>query len=482
MAIFKDEEILHSLEYGYEFNGFDNERIDLPPGRQLLITMQLDRHHPNFYVGKGVTAVLVNSGDMNNVYDDMGLAVANRYNVPGRFYVDAVGKAFNQWNTTSDVQTAASTYFNQRATKFFTSDADESSGQAAQIYDNNPAAFVALEKALGQGCADRGQEYYGLYGGSVYLNDPSNAKMRAGLASPEAALSFLKDRTPGGGAYNKSPYWAESLYDFPINTIINQYYRGAVNAHVRIYELEGELWMGRNAMTATGRNRKVMAYNEGMDNEFTGYTAFYRRNLPAGGHVERGQWPGIDFGYLMHQHFVTYLDAHVTTHFAPLTLFGGDPNIIKNDEVNFDGASIFKFFADGTGNNPSPRREPVGMADRGTRPASYTDRPLGFLNSMISAAKWAEKAYAQTGTLAWKRPSLTFGGQDYTPGAGDTFLTTMYDQKLPYVRGYRASNGKGWLEYMYNGGKTAVQVTANLDGISHTVRLLPGQPRFFTFE
>ncbi len=481
MATFEEHGINDNCDYGYEFDFFENNSINLPFNRQLLITMQLDRRHPNWYIQRGVSAVLVNSGDMNDVYDAMGLAVANRYNVPGRFYVDAVGKPFSQWNTTSDVQTAASTYFNQRAVKFFTSDADESAGQSAQIYDNNPAAFVALEKALGQGTLERGQEYYSLYAGSVLVQDPGNQKMRQGLQSPANALAFLKDSSMDGGRYSHNPYWNESLYNSPVNTIINQYYRGSANAHARIYELEAQIWLARNAMNHTGTGRKIMAYNEGVDNEFTRYTAFYKRTLPGGGYVLRGQWPPIDFGYLMHQHFVTYLDIDVTTHFAPLTLFGGDKNIIKNEETNFSGANIFHYEPNGSGHNPQ-RREPVGMADRGTRPSSYTDRPIGFINSMGVAAKWVEKAYAAAGTLAWKRPTLTFNGQTYTPGAGDTFLSTIYDNKLPYARGYRNANGKGWMEFMYNGGKAPVNVTANLDGVIKTVRLLPGQPKFLTFS
>lgn len=479
-AAYTERYIPTTSEYGYPFDFFENNRVDLPPDTAILITIQLDTHPAQYYFDRGVTAVHVNTGTSPDTLTALGIPPERRFSLMGKFYIRVQGKQFSQFGP-ADVEQAVATWFAQRNSKYMTTDSEEDAeGTVRQIFDQNPAMWTLLERRMGEEAKARGCLYFGGYGGSFtpILRGNDLAKQNAAMVSGEALLAHLKDGTPGGGRSGQFPYWAENLHlSEGTHITVNGYYRGFVNPHDRLHDLETQLSGIQMVRDYACPDKKIMFYTEGVDNEFTGYTAVYRRNLPLGGYQLFYTFPGIDFGYMLTQYFRAFQCCNAVNGWKPDRVFGTNPNVVSLAEP---GQSVY--FADGSNNNPQFANTAI-LSNMGQVVAAYTDHPIGFENAIGVAAKWVKLAYDAVGSKAWKRPTIIMDGTTYTPGVGQTFVKTVFDNNLPYAWGYyNATTGRGWMMAHYNAGKMPVTVKLMLDGFELTVTLLPGVPRFFTFR
>lgn len=458
------------------------------PDEVIYIHQPRINRTPAWYTDRGIQALAVPQGGLSST-----LPGSKRGLLTGRgFILDVVNKPFASW-TQADAAAVAAHYYDLHPTeKFITGDMNEAAGGEAWEnlvqYELNPSMWKYVQQKMGEGALARGLEWAGDYAGSVMTNTRPSASVAAALASPATALAYLKSTAIDGGMYTLCPYWYENIYDLPgcNATIINCYFRASTDNRARLFELFSQVALGTLARTATGKDIKLYSYTEGVDNEFTEYTHFYRRNVPAGGHVIGLGWPGISWSYLLMQDFFLMMTMDRIYDFGPASLYGTDPNVVPRGFVQDDGTQWTRYFDDGSGQNLQLSADTAFLSDTPVAQAGYPSVPQGFNNSKVVGGAMAKLARDTVGSRSWYYPSITINGNTASPSSPTShqFLKTILDSSiLPYaMMGVHPTNGKGWV-VAYNASQGVVNATFQAAGmVTPSIRLRPGQFYYSTFE
>lgn len=360
---------------------FNNRSIgQLPTGKHLIMTPYIARPEKEGYIDKGVTA-LMTIGTSNA---HLPKTAQSRF-IDGGFLQNYIGgaKPLSEFTRAECIAAVWSLWNSLGQPGWITSGAQEGrhgfpgADPWEQNYLNVPNQYVWITEGFGEIEAQNPWFHYlGGYDGPLYLDPGSNpSEIQAALSSDAAALAFLKARE-----YGRHPYFTRELWRWQ-HVTLNQYFRAATDMHKRYAELTVSIELIKRALRAVGRpDRKIIVYCFGTKTEFVnyqghGYTASWKRDVPAGGYWIGWDFPQYSTGFQAELAFTALDQANGYHGWEDTRYFGQNPNIVGNDVIRDDGFELYKYHGSGAtrgGNDPRPYQasgnycypvRPVGAED-----------------------------------------------------------------------------------------------------------------------